>query len=346
MTAVAVRAGTTNRLGYRPGLDGVRGFAVVLVLALHWWPTSFPGGFIGVDLFFVLSGFLITTLLIDENARTGTVSLKRFYERRARRLFPALSVLLAVCVTLPSAWMALYLANWARIDGHLIGGPLEHTWSLAIEEQFYLVWPLVFLALRRSSRAPLFVALAIVAVMFHRLTVDPTWAVNGFDARADGLLIGCLAAYLRPALGEWRGWRLVALGSAGLLAWWTMIGIDPVRFGYTLVALACVPLLYAGAQVTAGPLTSAPMRRLGVLSYSLYLWHYPVTWWLRGGDMHNSSAATTALAVGLSAVVAVASWRFVEMPLRRLGTDPVHRERAHDVLDVAARPVVVFNLER
>jgi peptidoglycan/LPS O-acetylase OafA/YrhL len=303
-----------EKLGYRPGLDGVRGLAIVLVLVLHWWPASFPGGYIGVDLFFVLSGFLITRLLIEEADQRGGTDLRAFYTRRARRLMPALAALLAVCVTVPQAWMvAAYVANWARVGGHLVGGPLEHTWSLAIEEQFYLAWPMVFLMLRRFQWVELILSLLISVVLLHRLGVDnPDRAINGFDTRADGLLVGCLAAFAAPLLARRRVWVVVAAGSVALMSWWTVAGFEGHRWGYTLVALVCIPLVYAGCQVA----TVAPLRALGVLSYSLYLWHYPVTWWLRGGNIYNTSAETTALAIVLTAGTAFASYRLIELPLR------------------------------
>jgi peptidoglycan/LPS O-acetylase OafA/YrhL len=307
-------AGEAWRLGRRPGLDGVRGFAVLLVLALHWWPATFPGGYLGVDLFFVLSGFLITRLLIEEAERTGRVDLRRFYLRRAARLMPALAVLLLVCAAVPSVWMvAAYGANWARIDGHLIGGPLEHTWSLAIEEQFYLLWPVCFLAVKRLQRPVLLLGGLVVLVMFHRVgTTDADWAVNGFDTRADGLLVGCAVAFTIPVLARWGGWTRLAVASVAALVGMTVAGFEAHRYGYTLVALLCVPLVLGGLTHP----TFGVLRWMGRLSYSLYLWHYPVTWWLRGGDIRNTSAATTASAIAVSAVVAVVSWRFVEQPLQ------------------------------
>jgi peptidoglycan/LPS O-acetylase OafA/YrhL len=137
------------RLGYRPALDGLRGVAALLVMSFHFQIPGWSGGFLGVDVFFVLSGFLITSLLLEEWQRSGTVCLRRFFLRRALRLFPALVLVLLVTAPFVSyRWplVALgYVANWALAFKFVTFGPISHVWSLSVEEQFYLIWPIVFL---------------------------------------------------------------------------------------------------------------------------------------------------------------------------------------------------------
>lgn len=311
-----------HKLGHRPELDGLRGVAVALVLGIHWWPTWFPGGRIGVDLFFVLSGFLITTLMLEDG---GRFSLTRFYERRARRLLPAVAVLLAVFWWADGAhWVALYAGNWARSAGDL-SPYLGHTWSLAIEEQFYLAWPLVFLALRTCRRHVAAIALVAFAVGVgaHRVSMvtdyDSLRLVNGTDMRLDGLAFGCAIAFGWPWLRRLR-LETPALVALGYLGWVVLADASLIRWGYTLVSAAWAVVLLAvlngaGHQV----LRARGLVWLGVLSYSIYLWHFPITAWLRGGSLYNTAPGTTVLAVVLSFAAAVASYRLVEQRFRSRG---------------------------
>lgn len=310
------------RLGHRPTLDGLRGVAIALVLALHWWPADVPGGDTGVDLFFVLSGFLITRLLIEEHHRHGRIDVAAFYTRRARRLFPALAVLVAVGAASSGVlWVLLYAANVGRMNGALLGGPLEHTWSLAIEEQFYLVWPAAMVLLLRARRPALFIALGVVLVALHRVQLDADWLrlTAGTDTRADALLLGALVAFTVGRLATYR-WAAPAAAVAPLLFLVVVQAPDLTRWGYTLVAgLWAIVLLWA-LQAPGSWLAAGPLRTLGRLSYSLYLWHYPVTWALRDGNMHNTSAGTTAAAIVLSAAAAAVSYHLVECRFRQAVT--------------------------
>lgn len=309
----------TWRLGHRPALDGLRGIAIGLVLLLHWWPSAFPGGDTGVDLFFVLSGFLITRLLIEERERTGRTNLGRFYTRRARRLFPALAVLVAVCAWSPGVlWVVAYMANVGRIGGALVGGPLEHTWSLAIEEQFYAVFPLVFVGLSRLRRPAVFVGLAIVAVVLHRVALEGDgWlrSTAGTDTRADALLIGCLAAMTIGHLARVRWAAPAAVVAVGLVVH-VFTADDLTSLGFTVVAAGWLVVLLWAVDAR-GWITAAPLRWLGRMSYSLYLWHYPVTWALRGGDMTAGSPVVTLVAIAGSVAASVSSYRLVERRFRR-----------------------------
>jgi peptidoglycan/LPS O-acetylase OafA/YrhL len=302
------------RLGYRPALDGLRALAVLAVLGVHSGLSWAGGGWAGVDVFFVLSGFLITALLLEEWQRTGAVSLRRFYLRRALRLLPALVVLLAVCwlfarACLPPRQEALtrqgvfsalgYYANWRVFRHPDVHDLLTHTWSLSVEEQFYFLWPLalaVLLRLRLGRPALLGIVAAGVggcavlrAVLWHGSHAFPELYMR-LATRADTLLLGCLTALLAsggllPRAGWGRALLHLAAGAALLYLGWVLVcgrhTSDGWYYGgYTLLAAACAVLV---AALVSGPpralawlLEARPLVWLGRLSYSLYLWHYPL----------------------------------------------------------------------
>ena len=376
-----------NRVPYLPGLDGMRALAVLAVMVYHANSAWLPGGFLGVEMFFVISGYLITLLLIGEHERTGTVSLREFYARRARRLLPALFVLLIGL----SIYTALfkrdvlgqlrgdviaaltYISNWYQIwvgQGYTATGdfaPLRHLWSLAVEEQFYLVWPLVMIALMRLGRRRLpelapwlfLAALAITvltavlvpqgAISTCEVTPDAYWKLGerciskldfvylGTFTRASGVLLGGAFALLWRPVAVMRGplrpkghlVDLVALaGLVGLaaLCWYLHIvtpeGVDPWLFrgGFFLTGLTTLALIagvtHRGAW--AGPILGNPVLLwIGVRSYGIYLFHWPIYQIIRGVAGRALTVAEFALALALTAVVAEASYRFVEMPIRR-----------------------------
>src|SRR3954471_15007810 len=233
--APARPAAAHYRLGYVPGLDGLRGIAVIAVLLFHGGVTWARGGFLGVDMFFVLSGFLITSLLLDERWKTGTVKLSRFWARRARRLLPALLALLAAMAAY-ATWVPMdsplpslrrdvlatlaYVSNWHFIlDGgsyfarNAPPSPLRHTWSLAIEEQFYLLWPLIFIAVARGrarlAKLGTFIGVGIAAsiaamlLLYHPGT-DASRVYYGTDTRVHVILIGCGLAVLFAVITQRR----------------------------------------------------------------------------------------------------------------------------------------------
>ncbi|MEX1217442.1 MAG: acyltransferase family protein [Acidimicrobiales bacterium] len=302
---------TTHAASWRPGLDGLRAVAVLGVMAYHEPNFELSGGFLGVDLFFVLSGFLITGLLLDERLRSGTVSLRSFWNRRARRLLPALAAfLLAVVVAttligdvaqrrdLPSGVLSaiFYVSNWNLIasqqsyfDQFTSPSPLEHLWSLAIEEQFYLIWPLVVLACLAHSRR-LLIGVTVLAtvtsigLMFFFLGEgDPSRSYFGTDTRAFSLLIGALGA-----LFAWRlrvtGQRTFALGlfCLGVLAAAFLFVDDSDRWMYQggfvffyFISLGLI-ILASGDTIVSKAMSHPILRRVGFLSYALYLWHWPI----------------------------------------------------------------------
>jgi peptidoglycan/LPS O-acetylase OafA/YrhL len=374
------------RLSYSPGLDGLRALAVTAVLLYHAGLKWMPGGFLGVEVFFVISGYLITALLLAEWRREGTISLKGFWLRRARRLLPALYVLLVATlafavVFLPGEVAGLrgdvlaamgYVTNWYLILGHQsyfesVGRPslLQHLWSLAVEEQFYLIWPVVLAvglgvgATHMRRRRVLTVALlgaaasAVAMALLYQPGVDPSRIYYGTDTRATGLLCGAALAFLwspgdryRPGearpdrlrlsdRGRFRrrwGWTapllldVVGLCALGALGWFCLhFGeFQPFlyRGGFVLVALATVAAIMAVVhpytRIGSRFLGSAPLRWLGVRSYGIYLWHWPVFMVTRPElDVPFGGLPLLALRLAVTVVLADLSYRFVETPIRR-----------------------------
>jgi peptidoglycan/LPS O-acetylase OafA/YrhL len=316
---------TTPRslIRHRPELDGLRGIAILVVLAAHTRVPGFAadGGHAGVTLFFVLSGFLITSLLTAELASVGQISLPRFYGRRALRLFPALAaVLLVVAVgSLLNVWPAaggnmlvafpavlLYIGDFVSETGRL--GVLSHTWSLAVEEQFYLIWPIaLILALRVSTPRKLGLGLVVVALLvtpwreLFVLTGDLGHAQWWPDVRADALLLGCAVALLRVRVSTLAGWA----GLAGVIVT-AMVWPGGTSIGYMLpIATACSVLALAGCPQA---LDWRPLAYLGRISYGVYLWHYLFIWW----------GLPWPVVIALSLLVASASYALIERPFLRL----------------------------
>ena len=346
---------------HQPALDGLRGVAVVAVLLYHGGVSAAGGGFLGVDVFFALSGFLITSLLLAERASTGRIDLRAFWGRRARRLLPALLVVL-VFVAVYAAVLArageldrirqdglstlLYLANWRMVFGgesyfESFGAPspLRHTWSLGIEEQWYLVWPLVVALVlawwRGAGRRALGVLCAVLAGVSAVLmavlasgAVDPSRAYYGTDARAQGLLLGALLAVVLSARGDagGRSARWVdALGLVGLVVVAAMVvGVDDsdlwmYRGGFALAA-GCSCLVAAAAVQPSGVVRSVlsfrPLCAIGLVSYGLYLWHWPVYVVLSPSRTGLSGSSLLALRLAVTTGAAIASYVVVERPIR------------------------------
>ncbi len=352
--------GSARLIRHEPALDGLRGLAVVAVLLFHG--DHLRGGYLGVDAFFVLSGFLITSLLLAESAAGNGISLRRFWARRARRLLPALGpVLLAVAAY---AWLVAspaelatirgdaiatmsYVANWRQVwvanDYFALfrdPSPLQHTWSLAIEEQFYLVWPLIVVALVRgrdrlaASRRVGAVALggAAVSVVAAQLLYDagdPSRVYYGTDTRIASILIGAaLAAGIARAGNDWGRRRglleAAAIGSIVVLgvAWSTLEGAsrELYRGGLVVCAVATAIIIAAGVHPerrwVARALSWRPLGAVGLVSYGLYLWHWPVYIVLDAERVGLDGWPLLAVRVAASALIAVASYRWLEQPIR------------------------------
>jgi peptidoglycan/LPS O-acetylase OafA/YrhL len=358
----------TTRL---PGLDGVRAIAVLAVIAFHEQLTAFPGGFLGVDVFFVLSGYLITDLLVAQWNRLGGLDLRQFWTRRARRLLPALAVLLVVvtaatAIIEPGQLAALrqaliaaltYSSNWWQALAHhsyfdQFGPPppLQHLWSLAIEEQFYLVWPLLLIVILTTVQSPriraaiawLFAALSGVAMaLIYVPGSDPSRVYYGTDTHASALCIGCALALSWPlrrlqALPREKTQAVDALGLAGIgLLGWAMghyAGNDSALYpaGMLIVALGAGGLVLAAAStgVVSWLLSWSPLRWLGVRSYGVYLWHWPVIA-LTAAALHQPQSGTWLwlAEAALSISLAAASWRWIEQPIIRDGFRATIRNR-------------------
>ena len=338
-----------------PAFDGIRGVAILAVMLYHGEVSWARGGFVGVDAFFVLSGFLITTLLLEEREARGRIALGRFWVRRGLRLLPALFLLLATLGALeafdaargraPGGWItgrqavavAAYFANWVKALRAFPLGRVDHAWSLSIEEQYYLAWPLVLAAAFAWKASPGRIgALALVLAglsavwraWLYARTGDSQRGYAGTDTRADVLLFGCaLAAFSfgAPARPP-RAARAVA--AAGLLALAALAvttafarSDDPrwYRGGFTVAAALGSVLVAAAAQgrgVVAGLLSLAPLRALGRISYGVYLWHVPVMQKLEGA-VPLPAPLPLLLTAGLSIAIAWLSWRFVERPVLR-----------------------------
>ena len=306
-----------------PAIDGLRALAVAAVFVYHAEPARLPGGFLGVEIFFVISGYLITGLLLDEWSARGALDLPGFWLRRARRLLPALFLLLAgvlgfVALALPGdlaglrgdTWSGLvYVNNWHQIFSHTsyfqsVGRPplLRHLWSLSVEEQFYLLWPPILGLLLRGRRLalPAMIAGAALSALWmaalYQPEADPSRVYYGTDTRAAGLLIGsALAGWrIRPGCRTRAGARAGAV--TGVLALVALavaaVALDEsrrclYRGGFLATALATAALIASLRKAPASPaaalLALPPMRWIGQRSYGIYLWHYPVLMVTRPG---------------------------------------------------------------
>ena len=354
---------------YMPGLDGLRAVAVLAVIAFHLGFGWAPGGLLGVGIFFTLSGYLITDILLSQLARRGHIRLGKFWLARARRLLPALFAMLVIVV----AWVtifgpaqpqqfrdgvvasALYVSNWQLIFGDVSyfarfapPGPLNHLWSLAIEEQFYLVWPFILLlgvkvvrekplpsgVRPRLAVATLLLALVSVILMaaIYRPSLDPSRVYYGTDTRAFELLFGAALAMvwpsrkLSPRIAAGARNTLDGLGVAGLVAIALMIWQTDqysaflYRGGFVVLSIATVLVVAALAHPAGrlGPVLGwKPLRWIGVRSYGIYLWHFPVIVLTTPGGVANGAEPLRELLqfaaiVGISAL----SWKFIEEPVR------------------------------
>jgi peptidoglycan/LPS O-acetylase OafA/YrhL len=349
---------------YQPALDGLRAFAVSAVIAYHLGYDWAGGGFLGVDTFFVLSGFLITSLLLRERAGSGRISLSGFWARRARRLLPAVFLLLIVVVLFGAATMnpfeldqlrgdaiasLFYVANWHFIatgqsyfDLFLSPSPLQHLWSLAIEEQFYLLWPLIVVAVMKlfhASRKAMFaVTIAGIAISTVLMAVlydeaNPSRAYYGTEARAHTLLVGCLLALLL-AKGLEVGPKLKrVLPVAGIVAFGICLVVFATAsasarlfYGGDLLFSILVAIVIAAAIQPTGALRAflglGVLRYIGRISYGLYLWHWPVIVFVDKERVGLGGERLNAVRLLIIVACTLASFYLLERPVLRGALKP------------------------
>ena len=378
---------------YRPHLDGLRAVAVLLVFIFHAAPSSLPGGFIGVDVFFVLSGFLITSILLRQ-VDAGTASLLDFYRRRFQRLLPAAFVLLLTVIAAESIWGSVieattrrreaistvfYVANWNLIDqadDYFAEGfapsPLRHMWSLAIEEQFYLFWPIfVVVGLRLlNGRLGIFAAciasVTVVSALLMVVSFSPTEASRvyyGTDTRVFQPLAGALLAVIvhastksarisralrcvrpfSPAASIGAFIALIALG-------WSFGGTGSTYFRGGAIAVTVISVVLILGTEQPGALRTVLSHRwvvaLGAISYGFYLWHWPIILWLSPPDEASwtDRRLINLLQFAATVAIAVASYRLVEQPLRTLRRPKTSSVFVAAGLSMAVATLVAFIL--
>jgi peptidoglycan/LPS O-acetylase OafA/YrhL len=362
VSATAQTDQRVHELDYRPDVDGLRAVAVIAVVAFHAFPTYFPGGFIGVDVFFVISGFLISTIILKQ-LRRSTFTLANFYRRRVRRIFPALAVVLAACLLfgwyalLPDefellgkhvAAAAVFVSNfvsWREVgyfDREAALKPLLHLWSLGIEEQFYLVWPLLLLLLKNRKGTGITIALLTaasfalnIALLYRNPTANYYFPLSRFWE----LGLGCLLAYYRES-------SAAAAQSAGSPPHATNTGARSRMYsalpvaGFALIIIALFAFDsrtpfpgWAALLPTCGALCllATPgntwfQRRvmgnpvivfIGLISYPLYLWHWPLLSFATILQSEAPSTTVRIVAVALSVALAALTYLLVELPIRR-----------------------------
>lgn len=348
-------------MGRRPGLDGLRGVAVLTVLGGHAANRYFPGAAVGVDVFFVLSGFLISRLLIEERATTGRVSLRSFYARRGLRLLPALLLVLAFVAVAPRLlanvgnvrqlvnWWdiigpLLYIHNWVRMAYFDTPTLMAHAWSLSVEEQFYLVWPLVLIVVLRRTGAPTLVARWLCATVVVAAIVMAIRSVLGASVvvlyhgpeslGAVMLLTGAAVAFWfeQPDVGSSRlqrtaRWAWVP-AAALICALCLTVPLEKARFfdlgGLLIVAVAVAMVLIAALDDSSwlGKLLSVrPLRWFGTISYGLYLWHLPFLHLAAYALKPQGFSSVTVAAIAVPAAIGVATLSFymLERPISRAG---------------------------
>lgn len=370
---------------YVPALDGIRTLAVMLVIAYHLNLPGFSGGLLGVGVFFTLSGYLITLNLMRGHYRDDSLHLKTFWVRRFRRLIPAmLTTVLAVVIlsvafdagNLRDRWFEalssiFYVNNWHNIvvgssyfDQFNGPGPLDHMWSLAIDEQFYLLWPLLLWVLLKVFRRGWLVAVVttvLAGISFAWMwvladpTIDATRVYEGTDTRAGGLLLGAVLAIVvsaRKHAGKTTGSSPVlstvvgAFGFGGIFALSMLVAQENMflyKGGILLLNIASVAAIYSviGAR---GPWTTIfswePLRWIGERSYGIYLWHMPVIYFMPDAWLQNHRVWSSILVVVLSTALAALSWTMFENPIRRNGVfGPMKQFRAHPL--EALRPITL-----
>jgi peptidoglycan/LPS O-acetylase OafA/YrhL len=337
----------------RPEIDGLRAIAIVPVVLYHAGIKQFSGGFIGVDVFFVISGFLITSIIYSD-VQKGRFSIAAFYERRIRRIIPALSAMLVFCIAvsflvlMPGAFRefgrsvstaTLFVSNvlFARQTGYFDLAaeekPLLHTWSLAVEEQFYIFYPIFLFLMYKYLRK--YLAASTTAVLLVSFAVglwgvkhEPTASFYLAPTRAWELMLGALLAFgVVPVVTRRPVNNVLSLLGAAMIAWGVFRISSQTLFpganalfpclGSALIIYACGPA--SGGTLVGTVLSTWPFRMTGLISYSLYLWHWPLLIFAKYYAIRPMTALETLGVVSLAVVISVLSWRYVEQPFRGKG---------------------------
>jgi peptidoglycan/LPS O-acetylase OafA/YrhL len=369
-----------SEMKYLPGLDGMRAIAVAAIVGYHLGAPWLPGGLLGIGVFFTLSGYLITTILLTTWDRRGDLDLRNFWLRRARRLLPALiMVLIVVLIATPvldhevlpergiEALTALTaVSNWTTIASDVQPftnpGPLDHLWPLAVEEQFYLLWPLLLLLLFKTLRGRLdrmalvTLALATVSFLLMLLLAAPGFenlhAYQGTDAGAGGLLIGAALAMvwrtqLASKVSENRR-HIIDLLGAGALAIIIAMFVLTNEYstwlswgGFLLLSLATAVLVAAAAHPASvvGPVLGVrPLRWIGERSYGIYLWHLPVVAFMPQGALAAHPLVRAGVQLALIILLSALSWTVLENPIRRHGLLGALGQRRYEVVAAPVEP--------
>lgn len=317
-------------------LDGLRAIAVIAVIAFHCDLPGAMGGYIGVDLFFVLSGYLITGMLVQEKQAAGSINYGHFLARRASRLLPAIFAILCAYLALELTMIqsgkglrdatlaAFAISDYAYAWLH-VPKVLNHTWSLAVEQKFYLIWPFVIGAIATMKRAK---AIKILIAIYVATTVwrfvdylawqDWNWTYHRFDTRLSGFSAGATLALVPFKFSDW--WRphvekaalTILVVTMFLDSWKSAAGIFIAIPVAELVAVALIICVTSGAGELRQLLMAKPVVYVGAISYGIYLWHYPISLILRGGFDRLGTFGLTLL---LSTLFATASWFLIERPV-------------------------------
>ena len=343
---------------FRPDVEGLRAIAVGLVLLFHAYRQPFSGGFVGVDVFFVISGFLITSLLLREQTKTGRISIAGFYARRVRRILPASTLVVVATVfatyyllgfiagnqaAADAKWTAIFAANihFALLGTDYLGSqlppsPLQHMWSLGVEEQFYVVWPGLFLLMvlivrgTRHRAAMAGVLGAIIATSLAWSVIETmsnaTWAYFSPLTRAWELALGALVAVLAPVVSKLPQALSEFIAVAGVSG----IAMSAVLFTQTTPypgSAVALPVVSSAALIAAGcassrtivgrALSMRPMQWVGARSYSLYLWHWPVLILAQQYAEHDLSGWQNTALLAVAVAASALSYSFLENPVRR-----------------------------
>lgn len=335
-------------MNYRPDIEGLRALAIVPVVLFHAWPGLLPGGFVGVDVFFVVSGFLITSLLLDR-LQTSTYGLASFYAARVRRIFPALFTMLLIVTA--AAWLLLTPAAFVehlrvvaatsvfvsnlelRASTDYFGTaaelkPLVHTWSLAVEEQYYLIFPPLLALIWKFARS--WLPWVLVGAGLISLGYSQRLLVHGDGA---GAYYSAASRAFELMVGSWLAWWSQQRGThSSPRTWLALLGLALVSGSFLAIDrytsfpgwVAVIPCVGTALLIAAGPdtplnrmLARQPLRWLGGLSFSLYLWHWPVLVFVRHWARAEPTAIQAALGLALSLLLAMASLRLIEAPVRR-----------------------------